>query len=263
MSSLAITPNSNSQIHVRLAAGRWTWTDPLVMLTARTFLVILAQGFVTLLYIRQGAPSPHLKGAAWWQVTGTFVDLGCLALLFYFVKQEGIRLRDLIGLDKSHLRRDIGLGLGLLVLVFPLVLLSGSLVSSRMVFGVFQPTLPAVLLNKQLPLWAALYSRLVWWVLWSPVEELTYNGYCLPRFQALTGGRTWLAVAIVGCMWALQHAFLPLQPDWKVFLFLFLQMLPLVIVIQLLYLRFRRLPPLIVMHWGMDLFSTLFMTSIL
>jgi hypothetical protein len=39
-------------------------------------------------------------------------------------------------------------------------------------------------------------------------------------------------------------------------------MLPLVVVMQLLYLRFRRLPPLIFMHWGMDLFSAVVMISV-
>ena len=33
-------------------------------------------------------------------------------------------------------------------------------------------------------------------------------------------------------------------------------------VMQLLYLRYRRLPPLIVMHWGMDLFSAIAMSSL-
>jgi hypothetical protein len=146
--------------------------------------------------------------------------------------------------------------------MFPVVMIGGSLLSGLLVYGTIQPSLPGdILLSKPLPLWAALYARLVWWVIWSFTEELTYNGYALPRLQALTG-RTWLAVLIVSLGWALQHAFLPFIPDWKVFLFLFIQMLPLVTVMQLLYLRFRRLPALVVIHWGMDLFSALMMISI-
>jgi len=49
----------------------------------------------------------------------------------------------------------------------------------------------------------------------------------------------------------------------KVFLYLFLQMIPLTIAMQLIYLRFRRLPVLIVMHWAMDLFSAVAMVTIL
>jgi hypothetical protein len=232
------------------------------MLAARSAFAILAQALVILIFLGLRNPDPLKASTAWWSVTGTLVDLGCLALLYRLTRREGIRLWDLIALDKRRILRDALLGLGLLVVMFPVVMLGGSFISGLLVFGTIQPVLPAELMMKQLPLWAALYSRLVWWVIWSATEEMTYNGYALPRLQVLTGGRTWLAVSIVGFAWAIQHSFMPFIPDVRVFLYLFIQMLPLVTVMQLLYLRFRRLPPLIVMHWGMDLFSTIFMISI-
>jgi hypothetical protein len=61
----------------------------------------------------------------------------------------------------------------------------------------------------------------------------------------------------------MQHAFLPFIADWRVLFYLALQMLPLAIVMQVLYLRLRRLPPLIVMHWGMDLFSAWMLTTVM
>jgi hypothetical protein len=232
------------------------------MVVVRSVLALAAQGLVTLILAWMRNPDPGRAGTAWWQVTGTLVDLGCLALLFGLTRREGIRLVDLIGLDKRHWRRDVLLGLALLMLIFPVVMIGGSLVAGLAVFGTIQPTLPAEVMMKALPIWAVLYARAIWWVIWSATEEITYNGYALPRLQALTG-RTWLAVGIVSIGWALQHAFLPLVADWRVFLYLFLQMLPLVAVMQLLYLRLRRLPPLIVMHWGMDLFSAVMMTSVI
>lgn len=75
--------------------------------------------------------------------------------------------------------------------------------------------------------------------------------------------RTWLSVAVVAFFWSIQHAFLPFIADLKVFLYLFLQMIPLTIAMQLIYLRFRRLPAMIVMHWAMDLFSAVAMVTIL
>jgi hypothetical protein len=191
------------------------------------------------------------------------VDLGCLALLVWFTRREGIRLVDIIGLNRRKIGRDILIGLGILVVASPLVMIGGSILSGLVVYGNAQPVLPAEVMSKALPLWAALYSRVLWWPLWSVVEEMTYNGYALPRLQALTGGRTWLAVLMVGFAWAIQHSFLPFIPDGKVFLYLFVQMVPLVIAMQLVYLRFRRLPPTIVVHWGMDLFSTIMMISVI
>jgi hypothetical protein len=233
------------------------------MVAARTILAVLAQAAVTLIFAWLRNPDPLRAGTAWWQVTGTLVDIGCLGLLFGLTRREGIHLLDLIGLNRNKLQRDALIGLGILVVMFPVVMIGGSMLSGLLLYGTIQPVLPAEVMLKSLPLWAALYARMVWWMIWSVTEEMTYNGYALPRLQVLTCGRTWAAVLIVGIGWAVQHAFLPFIPDARVFLYLFLQMLPLVMVMQLVYLRFRRLPPLIVMHWGMDFFSAMAMISIL
>lgn len=229
------------------------------MLIARTLLCILCQMLVTMVLVWQRAPNPLKAGTAWWQVTGTLVDIGCLALLVRLTKREDISVRDLIVFDKSQLKKDLLTGLGIFVGIFPVVMFGGAMLTGWLLYGSIQPPIPPEVMAKSLPAWAAFYARAVWWVIWSATEEITYNGYALPRLQALTGGRTWLAVSIVGLAWALQHAFLPFIPDLRVFLYLFIQMIPLTIVMQLLYLRFKRLPPLIVMHWGMDLFSALAM----
>jgi hypothetical protein len=243
-----------------VATSRPGWAALLTLLAARTLLALLAQSLVTLGLAWAGHPDPARAGTAWWQVTGTLVDVGCLGLLYWLTRREGIRLVDLLGLDRRKLLRDLALGLGLLLVLFPVVMLGGSVGAGLLIYGTPQPTLPGEVMLKTLPLWGVLYSRLVWWVIWSPTEEMLYNGYALPRLMALTG-RRWLAVAIVGVAWALQHAFLPLMADWRLFMYLFVQMLPLVIVMQILFLRLRRLPPLIVMHWGMDLISSLLMTA--
>jgi len=245
-----------------LAQGRLTWAGPLGIMAARSLFAMLAQALVTLVFVIQQNPDPLRAGTAWWSVTGTLVDLGCLGLLFWLTRREGISLFSLIGLNKTKLLRDALTGLGILVVVSPLVMIGGGMLSGLLVFGSIQPAVPAEVMTKHLPLWAALYARMVWWVIWSVTEEMTYNGYALPRLQVLTGGRTWLAVAIVGFFWAVQHSFLPFIPDVKVFLYLFIQMVPLVTAMQLLYLKFRRLPPLIVVHWGMDLFSAIIMITV-
>ena len=255
--------NSKAGIERRMAAGSVAWTGPLLTVFARSFLAILAQASVVLIYAWLRHPDPLRASTPWWQVTGTAVDLGCLALLVWLTRREGIRLVDLIGFNRQKIGRDVLVGLGMLVVVAPVAMIGGSILSGLLIYGKVQPALPAEVMTKTLPLWAALYSRILWWPVWSVVEQMTYNGYALPRLQALTGGRTWLAVLIVGVMWALQHSFLPFIPDGRVFLYLFVQMLPLVIVMQLLYLRIRRLPSLIVVHWGMDLFSAIAMISVI
>ena len=100
------------------------------------------------------------------------------------------------------------------------------------------------------------YSLSAWWLLWSPIEQMTYQGYALPRIEALAHSR-WIAVSIVGFWWALQHAFLPFILDWKYVAWRFLAFLPGVIAFTLIYFKLRRLPPLIVAHWPMDIFAVL------
>jgi membrane protease YdiL (CAAX protease family) len=257
-----MTISSSVDASARINVVQTAWTGPLTVLFARTGFCILAQVLVTLILAWQRSPDPLRAGTAWWPVTGTLVDLGCLFLLVRFTRQEGIRLADLIGLDKSKLKKDLLMGLGAFLL-FPIVMISGAMLSGLLVYGSLQPALPPEVMAKSLPLWAALYARLLWWPVWSVTEELTYNGYVLPRLRKLFGGRAWPAVIVVGLVWAVQHSFLPFIPDARVFLSLFLQMVPLTMVMQLVYLRFRRLPPVILAHWGMDLFSAIAMIAVI
>jgi membrane protease YdiL (CAAX protease family) len=101
---------------------------------------------------------------------------------------------------------------------------------------------------------------LIWWPIWSFTEELTFQGYALPRLQSLTK-HTWLSVLWVAFGWSLQHSFLP-WINLEHALYLFIMFIPLTVALQLIYLRLRRLMPLIIAHWLMDLFSVLFMIQI-
>ncbi|MGA8343146.1 MAG: CPBP family glutamic-type intramembrane protease [Candidatus Sulfotelmatobacter sp.] len=119
------------------------------------------------------------------------------------------------------------------------------------------PTFAGMLSARALPLWGVAYSLSAWWLVWSPTEEMTYNGYALPRIEVLSGGR-WKAVAIVGFWWALQHSFLPFILDWQYVAGRFFAFLPGVVAFMLIYLRLRRLPPLILAHWAMDISAVFF-----
>jgi membrane protease YdiL (CAAX protease family) len=103
-----------------------------------------------------------------------------------------------------------------------------------------------------LPLWGVLYSLLIWWPIWSVTEEFTYQGYLASRLAALSRHR-WVPYCLVGFWWALQHSFIPFVPDWRLVLYRFFAFVPGVLVFLAIYLRTRRLAPLIVAHWMMDL----------
>lgn len=94
-------------------------------------------------------------------------------------------------------------------------------------------------------------------MIWSFTEELTYQGYALPRLQAFFHNR-WSAMICVGLAWAVQHSFLPFIFDLKWFLYMFVAFFPLTIAMQIIYQRIGRLVPMVIAHWGMDFFATFY-----
>jgi uncharacterized protein len=257
-SSASANKNSKSTLMDLARAGQLTWAGPLVVLVARCVFMIAAQAVaVGVIALRSHVWSWN-AAAKWWTVYGTLVDVGCLSLMAAFTRKEGIRLRDLIGRVRLRWGHDLWLGAGILCLAFPFFV-PGARVATWLAYRGGQPPLfPGMLAGRILPLWAVVYTFAVWLLIWSPTEEMTYQGYVLPRIEALSH-RRWIAVTIVSFWWALQHVFLPFIPDWKYVVWRFVAFLPSMIVMTLLYLKVRRLPPFFVAHWTMDTIA-IFMT---
>jgi membrane protease YdiL (CAAX protease family) len=250
--------NSPQEIEKRLGLGQIRWAAPLLFLPARIVFMLLSQAIFAAVFGLRGRASPWQAAGAWWTVWGTLVDVGCLACLFFLTRRENLRIRDLLG----PLPRWLVLkGLACFALIFPFFLLGGPL-ASWLVYHSWQgaPMTPGVAWGRHLPLWGVLHSLLIWWPIWSVTEELTYNGYLASRFAALSRYR-WISYSLVGFWWALQHAFLPFIPDWRFVLYRFLAFLPGVLVLLAIYLRTRRLAPLIVAHWMMDIIAAIMTLS--
>ena len=255
MSSIEI--NSQEAIQKRFLNGNIPGFAPILMLFARSILILLAQGVTFILFLQLKIPNTSIVIRNWWTVYGTLADLGCLGLLYWLTRLEGIQLRDLIGLVKTKIIKEVSLGLGLFAIIAPITIFGGGMLAQLIVYGQLNPDFPEYTFIKTLPLLAVLYSRIIWWPIWSVTEEMTYNGYALPRLIALTKSR-WLSVLIVSFFFALQHSFLMLA-DIRFAIYTFLAFLPLSIAMVTAYLRIRRLPPMIVAHWLMDLSNVLFL----
>ncbi len=105
-------------------------------------------------------------------------------------------------------------------------MLGGGALGQLIVYGKFNPAFPQYTHNDRVvPLLAWLYDRFLWWTVWSATEDLTHNGYALPRLVVLTRSH-WLSVAIVLFFFALHHSFLMLA-GWKFFVHIFLTFVPL------------------------------------
>lgn len=216
------------------------------MLFARSLFSFLAQALVAGFYALQSSPHPWRNAARWFPVYATLIDAGCLVALWVLTRREGITPQDLLSFDRSRWRSDILLGLCLIPFSL-LLIFAGIRASSHLVYGTWQP--PA--LFQHLPLAPALYGVFVFPAIWGLTEQMTYNGYLLPRFQVLSG-RTTVAVALVSFAWSFQHVLQPLTFNPNFMLYRFLAPIPFSIFITLAYLRVRRLLPFVIAHWLMD-----------
>lgn len=249
--SVTELPNSRLKLQERLQAGRITWAWPVVVVFVRLGLAVLAQAMVALVFMLRGHPTPWQAAAPWWIVYGTLIDIGCLILLARLTRREGIRLSDLISFQRQRLGRDLLLGMAFTVL-FIVLALAGGMIFGPLIYG----TTPAPAVMVPLPLLGTLYALLVWPIIWAIAEEMTYQGYSLPRIEVLSR-RGWLAVIIVAFGWAIQHSALPLLSDWRWAVYRFGSSLLIAIVLPILYLRIRRLLPFIIAHWAADFVSVL------
>jgi membrane protease YdiL (CAAX protease family) len=241
-----MNPNSSEVLRRRVDAGTLTWRGPALMLLARTACAVGAQAIVAAVFALRSSPTPWHDAEPWLPVYGTLIDAGCLALLWRLTRREGIRLFDLVGFERTRLVRDALLGLALIpvCLVF---ILGGVYAAGWLLYGT--PTPPYF--SGRLPMPAALYAVLVFPFLWGLTEQMTYNGYLVPRFQVLCRS-TGLAIAIVAFVWSLQHAFMPLTFDARFMAFRLLSPIPQSVFVTLLYLRLRRLIPFAIAHALMD-----------
>ncbi len=116
---------------------------------------------------------------------GTLIDAGCLALLWRLTRREGIRLFDLVGFERTRLVRDALLGFALIPASLACIL-GGVYGAGWLLYGTLKPPF----LFGRLPLPAAFYGVLVFPFLWGLTEQMTYNGYLLPRYQVLCRSTT-------------------------------------------------------------------------
>jgi hypothetical protein len=216
------------------------------MLSGRTGCAVGAQALVAGVFTLRSSPTPWHDAEPWLPVYGTLIDAGCLTLLWRLTRREGIRRFDPIGFERTRLGRDALLGLALIPpsLVF---ILGGIYAAGSVLYGTLTPPYTF----GPLPLPAALYGVLVWPFIWGLTEQMTYNGYLVPRFQVLCRS-TSLAIVCVAFAWSLQHAFMPLTFDAKFMAFRALSSVPNSVFQTLLYLRLRRLLPFAIAHSVMD-----------
>lgn len=212
---------------------------PWGMLVIRLLLFFVFQTIIGLIFFTHNLPDLWDNSSAWWPIIIILTDLICLVLLVNFYRHEGKRYWDVFRIDRQHLKKDLLLMLGFLVILGPVGFLP-NILSARWLFGDSQVALD--LLVRPLPVWAAILSFLAFPLLQGLVEIPTYMLYVMPRLEK-QGIRPWLAVALTGFFLSAQHVFIPFIPEWRFFTYRLVMFLPFAFLIAII-MRWRpRLMP--------------------
>ncbi|MDN5687951.1 MAG: CPBP family intramembrane metalloprotease [Brachybacterium sp.] len=171
------------------------------------------------------------------------VDVVALIVVGRAMRAEGRRLRDLFAPW-----RWVDLAWGALLLVILVVgFLAANFLATLIVHGGAPPVPSSA---PDVPLWAGLVAVLIAPLTIAVAEEAVYRGYAQPRLGRRIGSLG--ALVVVALVFGLQHVGVALTsgPDVaaKVLTTLLAGLL-----LGGLWLRMRRLVPLVLAHWGLDL----------
>lgn len=148
------------------------------------------------------------------------------------------------------LKKDIGLGFLFYVIIGTISFGSIALLG-YLIYGVF----PAPTSITEIHWGGLIYSFTIFPIVWGFTEQITYNGYLFPRLEAYTKS-TWKAYLIIVPFFTIQHITLPLKyGNAQALIYGAIWTLPLVLVIIYLYIRTRRLLPLIIAHYLIEVFA--------
>jgi uncharacterized membrane protein (DUF485 family) len=245
-----------------MPSPRWPW----IMLIARTVLFFLFQMMFALI-LRFSEPWAGTKineAGVWWPVSVTLTNLVCIFLLTQLFRGEGCRYWDIFRLDRKHIKGDLLVLLGAIVITGPVAQLPNTLLATAL-FG--DALAPMRLFIQPLPM-GAIYLTMITFPVTQALAELpTYFAYVMPRLAQQTG-RPWMAYALASLFLGIQHSmipfridgsFSPLRLDARFFIWRLLMFVPFAFFIGLvLKWRPRLLPYVVVIHALMDFFTMIF-----
>lgn len=234
-------PTAANPLAAGRAVGRTEFAAPSVPLVRVIGILAVRPVLILLLGIGLLAANLSLLHA---NALVVLVDLAALGALALAMRAEGRRLRDLFGPLRLL---DLAWG-ALLLLILVVGFLASNFAANLLVYGGAPPAPSAA--APSVPLWVGLVAVLVAPLSIALSEEAVYRGYAQPRLQSRLGRLG--ALVAVAIVFGIQHIGFALTsgPDVaaKVLTTFFAGLL-----LGGLWLWMRRLMPLVLAHWGLDL----------
>lgn len=235
-------------------SSRWPW----IMLFSRLSMFIGIQAIFALGFVLAGSSNAWESSAAWWPIVVSIANIITIFLLIRLFRREGRQFWDIFRIRKEHIKNDLLVLAGTMVLLGPISYLPNVWLGG-LLFGDPQRTLD--LLIQPLPLWAVYASIILFPVTQGVAELATYFLYAMPRLES-QGMPRWLAVSFTSLMLAFQHIAVPFLFNSRYIVWRGLMFIPFAFFVGiLLRWRPRLLPYLAVIHWLMDLAFALMLLS--
>ncbi len=199
------------------------------------------------------------QSAKYWILSASVTNVLSITALIYVFKLEGLRFFDLFSFDKTSLKKDILIFLGITLVCGPIVFLPNYYLSIWL-WG--DSAIPYTMMFKPVPL-PLVYILLILFPVTIAFGELaTYFGYIMPVLKKHLK-RKWLAVIFPVLFLAAQHCTLPFIPDFKFLLYRLLMYFPFACLIGItLYKRPKLFPYFAIMHGLLDLGTVMVLLQI-
>lgn len=208
----------------------------------RTVALALTNGVAFLGFTLAGSTRPltvTLAGTKDWIVV---VDVLTVFLVMKLLEREGRSLTPLLA--PNPLGRNLLRALGALVIVY-IALYFGSFAGNLLVYygapPVPEPVVP--------PVWVAVIRLVIVPVTVAVAEETLYRGYLLPRLQVVLGR---VGAVIVAALLAAAQSLAFNMGSWDATVAGFIAAFIINLAFGALYLWFKRLAPLILVHWFLE-----------
>jgi uncharacterized protein len=220
-------------------------------LSLRTIAFGVGYTLTALIFLLLGSHDFLLKSSPWWPVYGLFANLLCFIIISRALKNENVKILSLINFQAQKIKKDIMISLAFIILSI-IIAISSSFIFGYLMYGRY----PYDLIPRfsDMPIVIVISFVVIFPIINSILEEITYNGYIFPRLEAEVKN-TNIVILIVLFFFTLQHIFIMFVPDVKYLTWRLLCFVPLLAFWIIIYSRMRRLTSLIIVHWFMDTFA--------
>lgn len=222
---------------------------PWLLLFGRTLLFLGVQALFAFGLAGGGAAQAWTASAAWWPFDVTLVNLICLAVMVFAVRNEGGSYWVLFRIERTPIKSDL-IALAVLLLITAPVSYLPNVLLANALFGDAQVALALVV--QPLPLWAAYIGVICFPVTQGLVELALYFLIVMPRLrrQGIGDG---MALTLAALMLGLQHLAIPFLFDLRFITWRGLMFIPFAFLVgSALRWRPRLLPYLAIVHVLMD-----------